>query len=511
MRPFQEFRLWARRAPVSERVGAVAGAAVVLAALLFLVSPGSQSNPASANSAPGRTGGNSSAAGSNGASSSGTSTAGTAAGSASASGGGGTAGGSPGAAGSAGGGATSAAAAGCPSGSDQGVSATQLRIAITLVNIFGPAANNAFGIPTTTQQEAIFNTIISSVNASGGICGRKIVPVYFQANPADPTQTQQVCLQVVQAGVFAVLDPGSYSQTSPLCFSQNQIPYFGGYILTEQQQNQGYPYLFDLGSWDHLLKDTVFGFQSRGEFNQVNGFKKLGIFYHDCHPELINEELGWLQQAGVQSSQIVTYDFGCPTAFANPNDVQEAILKFESSGVNDVTDVNAEGDWSEFTNTAQGQGFHPQYLIPDEELLGISGGADAPNSSNLANALAVTASRNGENDTPGITPTPGTQKCNAIMQSGGLPPVYQQEQLAGDACNEIWMLQAAVQHAPVLQRNALAAGIQAAGSVDFSYPGGPNDFSGDHVTTAGEFWRVDQFFETCTCWRVIDPTFHPNY
>ena len=35
--------------------------------------------------------------------------------------------------------------------------------------------------------------------------------------------------------------------------------------------------------------------------------------------------------------------------------------------------------------------------------------------------------------------------------------------------------------------------------------------TGDRVTTAGQFWRVDQFFEDCECWRVIDPEFHPNY
>ena len=58
---------------------------------------------------------------------------------------------------------------------------------------------------------------------------------------------------------------------------------------------------------------------------------------------------------------------------------------------------------------------------------------------------------------------------------------------------------------------ALAVGLQRARSLDFSYPNGPNDFSGSQVTLGGEFWRVAQYFPDCSCWRVVDPAFHPNH
>jgi hypothetical protein len=73
------------------------------------------------------------------------------------------------------------------------------------------------------------------------------------------------------------------------------------------------------------------------------------------------------------------------------------------------------------------------------------------------------------------------------------------------------MFKAAVEHAPVLQASALAAGLQRTGSIDFAFPQGPNDFSGPGVTSGGQFWRVTQFMPACTCWRVIDRTFHRNY
>ena len=535
MTPFQQFRLWIRRAPISERAGALASLALLVSGLVYVVLPGHHPTPVTVadRSAPGYGVASANGPGSDGASplevsspaanpvgtpgSSGSGTGGNSAlrGGGSLAGGAGAGvsspGGTPGGGHLTGGGSSPTGGCTSPPGNDQGVSASQMKIAVTLVNIAGPAANNVFGIQSASQQQTVFNAVIASINAGGGIACRKVVPLYYQANPADSSQLEQTCLDVAQAGVFAVIDPGSYSVTTPFCFSDNRLPYFGGFILTQQESQHGYPYLFDLGNEDQLLKDTVFGFHARGSWSPAGGFKKLGVFYHDCHPELYSEEMGWLRQVGMTSAQIVPYDFGCPSAFAAPSDVEQAVLKFQQNGVTDVTDINAEGDFVEFTNIAEQQGFHPHYTVPDEELLGISSGAEQPNQSNLASALAVTASRNGENNTPGMAPSTGTQKCNAIFAAHGLAPVYQEGQEAGDVCNELWMVQAAAEHAPVLQRNALAAGLQATGSIDFSYPQGPNLFSAPHTTTAGQYWRVAEFFQGCDCWRVVDPTFHPGY
>jgi hypothetical protein len=87
----------------------------------------------------------------------------------------------------------------------------------------------------------------------------------------------------------------------------------------------------------------------------------------------------------------------------------------------------------------------------------------------------------------------------------------QDDGLGGVACDDMWLFAAAVDHAPVLQRNALAAGLQASRSLDFSYPQGPAVFTGYHATGGGEYWRVIQANSSCSCWRVIDQTFHPSF
>ena len=213
----------------------------------------------------------------------------------------------------------------------------------------------------------------------------------------------------------------------------------------------------------------------------------------------------------MQGGQIVTYDMGCPTAFVSPSDLSAAVLKFRSAGVTHVTSVYAYGDFANFTNIAGQQGFRPQYVLADDGILSITSGFLRPNSSNIANALAVTASRNAEPQTPGTQPSAGTVKCDGVFKARGLPPSYQQHQEAGNACNIVWMLKAAAEHAPTVRSDALADGLRHAKSIDFSYPSGPNDFSAPGVTTGGQYWRVTQFFTSCDCWRIIDPNFRRSF
>jgi hypothetical protein len=219
---------------------------------------------------------------------------------------------------------------------------------------------------------------------------------------------------------------------------------------------------------------------------------------------LLSEELNWLHQAGVPSSDIVTADVGCPSTFASPSALQQAILKFKNAGVTNVTTVDFVGDFSNFTNAAQQQGFRPKYGLSDDALIAVAYGSQAANSKNIANALAITASRDGEERTPGYKQSAGSKLCSQYLGKS----VYSLAANAGDICDELWMVVAATNNAPALQQNALMAGLQRAKSIDFSYPQGPNDFSSGQVTWGGEYYRTDQFKPSCNCWQVTDKTFH---
>jgi hypothetical protein len=183
--------------------------------------------------------------------------------------------------------------------------------------------------------------------------------------------------------------------------------------------------------------------------------------------------------------------------------------------VTHVTESQFYPDFANFTKVAQQQGFKPKYGLADDGLVPISTSQGLNDDyNNIDGAIAITGDRYGEETTPGLAehPTAGTQRCNAIFAAKGRPPVYKQMVgFGGVACDQLWMVQAAVSHAPSLERTALAAGLQASKTIDLSFPRGPADFSGPRVTYGGQFWRPEQFLKTCGCWRIVDPTFRPSF
>ena len=525
MRPFQEFRLWARGGPIGQRASAGVAMLIVVGLVAWLLVPARHHSSTNVSASNGNTGQSTASTASGGPAPGGVPGGGTSA----TPGAGGTTGGTiasgtgsvRGPAGSGGttgsGGSTGASATGqgcvSPPGSAKGITDKEVKVAIVLTEIVGPAANQLFDIETPAQAQADFDAVIAGINKEGGVACRKLVARYYNANPVDESQMMQVCRDIADAGLFAVVDTGSLATRPAVlaCFGQLKIPYFGAFYITDKARQQFYPYLYSFYYREQVYKDTAFGLRALGFFDPAKGFKKLGFLYRDCEPEAISAFRGWIRQAGVPDSQLVTYNVGCPAVFASEADLNQAVLTFKAQGVTHVTTANFTGDIQRFSADAEQQGYRPKYGFPDEALQEVATGSRQPDPNNIANALAITLSRDGEQQTPGMSPTGGTQKCNAYRQAARLPPVYQSQANAGQACDQLWMLQAAVNRAPELSVGGLQAGLQRTTSIDFSYPQGANDFTGNRVTTGGEFWRVVQFMPGCKCWQVVQRDFKRGF
>ena len=528
MSPFQAFRLWLRRSPRSERAVAALATALVVLLLGWVLVPSANTPSSTAGITPSSpagqqsttTGGNEPTA-SGPAAETGSASSPVGAPSQGARGGVRSPGGS-GPAGSGGPGATvvggGTAGRGCepaPS-SAKGVTPTEVRIGVAIIDLAGPVANGVFGIDDPKVYQRQYEAVIRSINASGGVACRRIVAKYYKANPADQSQLQATCLDMAAAGLFAVIDLGGYGAipSSIPCFPQHGMMYFGAYSLLEQMRRQFYPYLYAFDTYDNLYANTVNGLRERGFFNPAHGFKKLGIFYRSCNPQLMQQELGLLHQIGLQDGQIDTYNFGCPQVFAPPSDVQQAVMKFRSDGVTNVTYVDALGDFANFTKAAQQQGFKPWYGLPNDNIISTAYGNLRPDSNNIAGALAITDSRDAEDRTPGMTPTPGTRSCMKILRpvSPSHPSQFPNRDYptSGNPCDVMWLFQAAMNHAATVSPEGLEAGLRAAGSVDFAFPQGPTRFETAGVTTGGQFWRTAKFFLSCKCWRLAERRFHAS-
>jgi hypothetical protein len=511
MTPFEQFRIWLRRAPAGERVGSAMVAAVVLALLAFLVVPVTQGgdDAEGADVAVAATGettttlaGQTAVTGPEAPSADGSSPV---VGSSTGTGSGSTTGVAV---------SGSTAPAGCtsPPGGDQGVSATEIKIAITITNIVGPAGNNTFGVPTVDEQKLDYKLAIDALNKEGGIACRKLVAQYYEVNPADKNNQQGTCLDIASTKVFAVIDAGGYyGQPSVSCYPQHQLPFFGTGRLSDKQRDDSYPYLFGTGGYGDLYRNGVRALAQAGFFAEVGTLKKLGFVYRSCF-DLHKLVKDLILQAGVKPENIVEHSVGCPDGnFANPADIQQAILKFQQNNVTHVTEAFFYSDFANFTKVAQGQGFKPKYGILDDSIIPTTQGNLHVDYDNVEGALIVTSDRYGD-ESSGVAPNAATQKCDAIHKAAGGKPTYQQPVgFGGVACNQIWVLAAAIDHAPALQRKSIADGLHAAKTYESAYPRGPVDWTSPKAMFGGQFWRMQKFEKACTCWRVSDPAFHPRF
>ncbi|MFN2539856.1 MAG: hypothetical protein ABR549_17125 [Mycobacteriales bacterium] len=520
MTPFQELRFWLRRAPAGERTAAAVAVSLVVAVLVWVLVPATASTPNTLATDPGET---STTGATTGALPTAPATGPAPGASVAAPGSSGGKAGTSGATSTTGGattgttsGSTTTSTGGgrrtCPAGAATGVSDRRIKIAVLLVSLAGPVGNSLFGVASPADQQKFYEAAIAELNGKGGAGCRQLQAQFFEGNPADQSSLRQLCLDVADAGVFAVLDAGAYAQY-PLveCYAQHKLPYFGSYLLSASQQRQYYPYLFDFNVMDNVYHDAVFGLKGRGFFTSAKGFTKLGFIYRSCDGPLIAKFKTWLGQAGVSSSQLVTYDVGCPSALASPSDLQQAVLKFKGAGVTNVTTAAFLGDFANFTKYAQQQGFRPRYGLADDSVIALSYGTQRPDPDNLNGAIAIAPNRDGEERTPGSVPTAGTARCDAALKKQGLAPTYASPAGAGNACNNVWMFAASVDHATLLRGDYLAAGLQASKSVDFSYPEGPSDFARPRLTTGGQFWRATQFHRSCSCWQLLERPFHPTF
>ena len=310
-----------------------------------------------------------------------------------------------------------------PPGASPGITGSEIKIAIGNTEIVGPAGNDVFGIPSAAYLRSEYEAVIDSINRNGGVACRRLVAQYHKINPADRASMQKQCLEIADSGVYAVIDDGGWAASSPTtvpCFAQAKLLYLGAYFLSEAVVERYYPYIFSFYTYEELFRNTAFALRDRGFFQPSNGFVKLGLIYRDCDKTAVDGYVASLREAGVADSQIVRYSFGCPSGFASPADIQQAVLTFQREGVTHVTMAFGVGDLANFTKIAQRQGFRPKYGLPDETLIPTSYGSLRADPQNIAGAIAITVSRNGEDRTPGFTPSTGTARCDEIMKSNNI-------------------------------------------------------------------------------------------
>jgi hypothetical protein len=407
----------------------------------------------------------------------------------------------------------------CVRSSETGVSSTQIRVADILLNLAGAIGNSAVGQSSPQTQQQMAQAVVDDINSRGGVDCRKLVVTYYQANPIDPTSTQNICLQIQQAGVFAVIGGFAYPESANDCLAQQKIPLVANIAPTPSEAKQYYPYMMS-ESPDPLqdYRNAIFGLKSRGWFTSAQGFQKLAILEDDCSTEIDQAVYSYLLQAGVSPSQITKNEFSCPSGgFASPSDMSNFATQDNLAHVTNVVEVTGGGSFKEYSSAAQSQGYKPHYLVSDYNgFLVTATGGTGPDPNNFDGTIVTTDTKFGETSTPGLNDA-ATQACVDLFTRHGLPGSYVTgSYLGGSNCNLFELFAAAASHDPGLTRAGLATGLSQVGRFNEAYSAADSIYTGPGPTTpikvaGGDFWWTIEFYASCTCWKVIDPTWHPSF
>jgi hypothetical protein len=403
------------------------------------------------------------------------------------------------------------------------VSATQIRVADILLDLAGAIGNGAVNQASPDVQQQMAQAVVDDINSHGGVACRKLAVTYYRANPISqaggPESTQDICLQIQQASVFAVIGGFAYPESANDCLAGQKIPLVANIAPTPSEAKQYYPYMMS-DSPDPVqdYANAIFGLKARGWFTAAQGFQRLALLEDDCSPEINHAVYNDLLQAGVSPSQITYNSFSCPAGgFASPSDMSSFATEDNLNHVTNVVEVTGGGSFQEFSAAAQKQGYKPHYLVSNYNgFLVTATTSTGPDPNNFDGTVVTTDTRFGETNTPGLS-DPATQACVDLFARHGLPASYVTGSYLGASnCNLFELFAAAAAHDPGLTRAGLATGLGQLGRVNMAYSTADSIYRAPGAYTpvkvsGGDFWWTIEFYSSCTCWKVIDPTWHPTF
>src|SRR5207245_2151469 len=168
-----------------------------------------------------------------------------------------------------------------------------LLIDVAVLDLAGPIGNSAANQASADDLQKFAQALIADVNARGGMACRQATAKYYKVNPIGPDQGRNACLQIIQDHPAMALDAGGFAfpQSAYACIPQQKIPLITASLILTSEATKFAPYLAtptpDLGT---VMRDAAFGLKDIGFFDPAKGFRKLGLLYDECAPE-VNKQL----------------------------------------------------------------------------------------------------------------------------------------------------------------------------------------------------------------------------
>lgn len=395
----------------------------------------------------------------------------------------------------------------------RGVDPTEIRVGFQVQRENDVAFAGATGNPP--QERQILEALVTWTNDTGGLAGRRLVPIYYEADavgrPYD-TDAQASCARFTEDHeVFAVhSSPVGGSDALVACLAARRVP------LIEQT-----PLLFDHAYYERYagyLYQPGWMSPDRWGVAYVNGLAQSGYFdgakvgivrfddapYRRLYENVISPRLssiGVRPEEAVIASPSGTSDFGSMNAQAN-----NAILRFRQEGVTHVMIIDGGGALTFFfMQQAEGQGWRPRYGLTSANMPATQASNQAV--AQLSNAIGVGWSPSVDvfaADQPGGKEA--WSRCQSIMEAHRVPRTYRTfTRYTDPLCDSVFFLRTALERADALTDAGLRSAAEGLGTsyvspFTFGTMLGPGRYDGASTV------RTFQFDVECRCFRYVGTT-----
>jgi hypothetical protein len=281
-------------------------------------------------------------------------------------------------------------------------SANRSPVKVGMIYTFNDDAAASAGVDNgnTFTSKAAFDAMVKAYNARGGVGGRKIVPVAVElsSNSTDlEGDLQAACDKFTQDEHVAVVlsSIGLFSETFSGCLAKAGTPQIASdYALGDVQSVSQLPSFLAMTTLNVDDRETVLLTKMRS-LGRLKPADKLGVVIEGCpyNQRAFKRTVEPLaKRLGVPVAQSVeTRCFGDIGDLGGlGSDMQSAVLRFQTNGITHVMFVSGSVEGNAmflFATAAEGQNFHPKYLLTSVAILAVQE-TNTPKAQ-LANAYGI--------------------------------------------------------------------------------------------------------------------------
>jgi len=398
--------------------------------------------------------------------------------------------------------------AGRRTASDQGITPDAVKVGIFLIDF--SRANDlgaSVGGYDPAVQERYARAFVDEINATGGIGGRRVVPVFRKVDILSLQSMRDACVSFGQTDkVFAVAQVlGVYGDPILVCAQQQKLPFLANDGAASSYYTQSKNYV--ITTQPSTLRTNLNMARELLRLGEMKD-KKVGVVYYDGY--LLEDNQQMLAELRRNRVDVVEGQLSLSTA-----DALRQLPVIARDFCEKKVDLVLLGTNKLFAerfveNVDRSPGCQLEYAVSDFDfaMAGDSFISGMPPSF-FRRALSVTASRIGEGRV-GIAEQPAAAKCRSVADRRAGTRLDRNSATRNDyfnvtaICGVLQVLRdGMVKAGPNPTRESFVAAVQSMGT--FENPGyGPSTFRAGR-THSTDAVRVTQAFGDCKCWKPQTP------